>query len=222
MPKIKDKAIQTGGGGGGNFTPRVKLRDHNEAVRIRFLTDFEDFVWDKFHRTLKDGQFAGFRVCEATQGKQCKWCIADPNSYPQTRWFAYVYEMSHQDAKSKDWTPVAQVKILENAVSHLASIERINDKFGTLLEHEFDWVRVGERGSMTPSYLLEVVDKSPVSKDVKKLSDELPDLEDLVSGKATITNEDTTPVTMDEDDETFDDEDDDDDDDDEVNGNQPF
>lgn len=192
MPYNEEEAIPEGGdGSGGDFIQTVKVLNDQEAVRLRFLTDWDKIYWNKFHRVMESGSFKGFIICDAATGDICENCEKDKN-WPQTLWFAWVYELEHTD-KDGEWEEVNEVKLMRYAVAHKASVRRANTNLGTLLENEFVWVREGKMGSKKPSYFLEAGKESKLSAELKKIVKDLPSLEDVAFERVTKLGDDEEP-----------------------------
>jgi len=51
--------------------------------------------------------------------------------------------------------------------------------FGTLLDHDYEWIRQGAKGTTRPVYLLEPLEKAKLPKELADLYASLPDLEDV-------------------------------------------
>ncbi len=59
------------------------------------------------------------------------------------------------------------------------------NKYGTLLDRDYEWIRSGEKGSKRPQYMLEPSDdgKEPMPKELVTIATGLPDLEDVALGR---------------------------------------
>ena len=192
MPYNEEEAIPEGGdGSGGDFIKTIKVLEDQEAARVRFFTDWDKIYWNKFHRVMESGSFKGFIICDAALGEICDNC-AKENNWPQTLWFAWVYELAHTNDEG-DWEDVNEVRLMRYAVAHKASVRRANTNLGTLLENSFTWVREGKAGSKKPSYFLEAGKEEKISAELKKIAKDLPSLEDVALERITKLGDDEEP-----------------------------
>ena len=212
--------------GSSSFIPTIRLRDNGESCRLRFLTDYDDFFWERFHRRMKGREFQGFFVCENSAfNKPCAACSAGDKSIVLIH--AWVYESVHDYTEPQEDTKaikegrrtvyrktVNEPKLFRISVAHKGSIGLRIEKVGTLLEHDFDWVRSGKRGDVNTSYTLDFGEKlsEEDKEEMVKIAASLPSLEDAVLGKVTSLDTETSTtgyrknysvvsVSVDEDDE---------------------
>ena len=190
----------TGGGGQGS-TRHLRLRDDQESARIRFLTEGDEILFETFHRLPGQGnsKFGGFKICVADALDQpCDLCerMTGDNYGRQTLMMAWVYEYYHDypEKPSGDRAPkteavrvgrntlyreeIGEARILKIAAAHKGAFNLRWGKYGTLLDRDYDFVRMGVRGTTRPQYVLEPEDASPMPPELAKLASELPDLED--------------------------------------------
>lgn len=197
MPRVADGDIPQGGGGGGGIW-HLRLLDDGESASIWFLTEYEDFFWERFHRAEDaNGKYKGQQICVSSAlGQDCQYC--DNGDNPRTEFLAWVYEMNHDfptPTKGAVSTKVGngrrtvyrkeinEVRLLRASVMHIAAPKTRAERLGTLLDRPYEWVRGGEKGSTRPVYMLEPLDKEAMPGDVKALIAGLPDLEDVAFGR---------------------------------------
>ena len=200
MPKGIGDIPDPVGGGGGDFIRRVKLADDKESCRIRFITDGDEVFWDFFHRLMKKGSFAGFQICvNEALGQVCDICDEGGDPAKKSKQiFLWVWEIEHdyiEEPKSGDYEEVKvgrrtvyradvnEVRLMQYSTAHKSGINRQFDRLGTLLDHDFEWVRDGERGTTRPTYMLEALEKCKPPKGMDEAAEGLPDLEDVALGK---------------------------------------
>ena len=186
--------------GGGDFIRRVKLADDKESCRIRFITDGDEVFWDFFHRLMKRGKFAGFQICvNEALGQVCDICDEGGEDAKKSKQvFLWVWEIDHdfvEEPRGGDYAgvkvgrrtvyraDVGEVRLMQYSTAHKSGINRQFDRLGTLLDHEFEWVRDGERGTTRPTYMLEALEKCKAPKEMLEAAEDLPDLEDVALGK---------------------------------------
>ena len=145
------------------------------------------------------GVFKGYRICvSAALGRSCELCSREePTS---TRFSGWVFEKTHDyrnkvEFKNKDielkkvgniWRREVNFPLLLQAsIMHFNPIEFRQDMYGTLLNRDYSWIRVGEAGSRRPTYMLEPEPESEFSKELQDVRESLPDLEDVALGKIT-------------------------------------
>lgn len=201
MPRMKD-GRPTGGGDGGSFIRQVRLRDDKESCTLRFLTDYDDIVWERFHRVLEGGQFRGMRACvSAALGQACEFCSGGDR--PNTLFMAWTYVYAQDHASKPDrpgeferarvgsrevWRErVEEVRLLQASISHFDALELRHDRYGTLTDRDYEWVRVGPAGTKRPTYSLEPAEggKGPMTSELEERAGGLPDLEDVALGRVT-------------------------------------
>jgi hypothetical protein len=188
-----------------DWIPSLILRDDGESSRIRFLTDEDEFYLEYQHWVDRK-DIKGFYPClQAALEQPCDLCDSDDERTRKARnfFFAWVYEFYHDYTdKGKDRRPVKEgkitlyredindVKLLRMPSGHKESIQMRANKFGTLLDREFDWTRSGEKGDTSTQYILDPSDegKKPMPKELAALAAKLPDLEDVAMGRVTSLN----------------------------------
>ena len=84
---------------------------------------------------------------------------------------------------------VNEPRLIQASIMHFNPIEFRHDMYETLLDREYSWIRVGERGSQRPSYMLEPESESSLPEDLQELRDSLPDLEDVALNKVKTLDE---------------------------------
>lgn len=173
--------------GGNSF---VKVQDDGEMCRIRFLTDGDAFVSDYFHRVMQGKQFKGWSLCQGSLGKDCEPCEDGDNA--QLQFLAHVFEYEHyfvEAGQNRKKTRVGnrtyyveevnEARLMRYAAAHLASIRLRWERNGTLLDRDFEWIRSGAKGDTRPSYTLEPLEPTKLSKAIKEVSVDLTDLEEI-------------------------------------------
>ncbi len=191
----------TGGKSDGDYIRNVQLRDDGEYCKIRFLTDVDEMFFEWMHpihvMVKGQAQFRGFRACPASAFNQaCDDC--DKQAQSSLRFSGWVYEYNHTYPKDGEDRVAIQegkrtvyredtgvVKQFEYANFHKASLEMRSNKFGTLLDRDYEWIRSGVAGTNRPQYMLEPDDegKTPMPKELVTIAADLPDLEDVVFGR---------------------------------------
>jgi hypothetical protein len=78
---------------------------------------------------------------------------------------------------------VDSVRLIAMSVSHLDPFVFRFDRNKTLLDRDFEMVRQGARGIQKPTYLLEPLDPSPMTAELKDIMAGLPSLEDVMYGR---------------------------------------
>ena len=201
MPRFKDAEIPTGGGGGGaGFIRHIRLLDKGESLTMRFLTEFDDFFWERFHRVMEGGQFKGMKICVSSAlGQACPQCEGGDRAGVQ--FLAWTYELTHDYSsvprnaqrmklsKAQVGTrtiyreEVNEPRLMRYSTMHFDVIRDRFDEFETLLNHTFKWRRLSEAGDRQPSYLLEPAGEGGMSSELAQVIAGLPDLEDVAMGR---------------------------------------
>jgi hypothetical protein len=202
MPRMGDEEPPTGGGGGGgDFIRHIRLLDNRESCVLRFLTEYGDFYWEKFHRTFDGkGKFTGMKLCvKSALGQACEPC--DGNDRPGTQYLGWAYEFYHDypdkpsHVKSEDLEEVEVGKrtvfreevnaprLMRYSIMHFDPITYQYDEEDTVTDRNFKWARQGEKGSTRPTYILKPGKPEKLPKELKELAATLPDLEDVAFGK---------------------------------------
>jgi hypothetical protein len=201
MPKMGDEAPPTGGGGGGgDFIRHIRLLNDRESCVIRFLTEYGDFFWEKFHRIMEGGSFRGMKVCaKSALGQACSLC--DKSDRPGTQFLGWAYEAYHDytekpsHVKDEDLEEVRvgkrtmlreevnEPRLMRYSIMHFDPLKYQWDEEETLVDREFKWVRMGEKGSTRPTYILKPGAPSKLPKELREVAKTLPDLEDVALGK---------------------------------------
>lgn len=198
MPRVGQDGLPSNNVGG-KYISQIMLKEDKEKSIFRFLTEFEDFFYERYHRNIVGGAFKGYKVCLRTSlGQSCDLCSRDePTS---TRFSGWVFEKTHDYRtnvifKDKDivlqkvgniWRrEVNAPMLLQASIMHFNPIEFRQDMYGTLLNRDYSWIRVGEAGSRRPSYMLEPETESEFPKELVDVREALPDLEDIALGKIT-------------------------------------
>lgn len=197
------------GGDGGSFIRQVRLRDDKESCVLRFLTEYEDIYWERFHRVMENDQFKGMTVCVNSALQQaCKHC--EEGKRPSTLFMAWAYVYT-QDYTSKPQRAfgeiekvevgrrtvyreqINEVRLLQASISHFDGIDLRYDRVSNITDRDYEWVRVGKTGTKRPSYSLEPIEggKTQLSDVIVELRDALPDLEDVALGKVTSLGDDS-------------------------------
>ena len=190
-----------GGKGSGDYIRFCTLRDDGEYAKIRFLSDVDEMFFEWMHpqESIVKGKrrFRGFKVCPSSAFNQaCDECDEDAQS--SLRFTGWVWEYSHMYVEDGDnRIPVKEGKrtlyredtnaprLFAYSNFHKASLEMRANKYGTLLDRDYEWIRSGEAGTNRPQYMLEPSDdgKAPMPKELAAIAAELPDLEDVVFGR---------------------------------------
>src|SRR3990172_565835 len=173
MPRVGVGDIPQGGGGGSGSIWHLRLVEDAESASIWFLTEYEDFFWERFHRVERDGKYAGQAICVASAfGQDCRRCNEGDNA--RTEFLCWVYEMNHDfPTPGQGRVPtkinngkrtvyrkeVNEVRLLRASVMHIAAPKTRAERLGTLLDRPYEWIRSGEKGSLRPVYMLEPLDK---------------------------------------------------------------
>ena len=170
----------------------VRLRDDGESCKLRFLTDADEFYYEWFHRVEVGGKYQGDKICvQSALGESCKLCEQGAKS--SMLFLAWVYEYHHDYPEPGDRRvrvisegsrtvyreEVNEARLLKASGMHKGSIKMRFERFGTLLDHDYEWIRQGVKGTTRPVYLLEPVEKTPLPKELADLCASLPDLEDV-------------------------------------------
>lgn len=185
----------------GNYIRNNRLSDDGEFCKIRFLTDVDEmfFEWmHPIHVTIKGKKwFRGFKACPASAFNQaCDDC--DNQADSSLRFTGWVWEYNHTYTEDSDdrtavkegkrtvyREDVSAVRLFAYANFHKAALEMRANKYGTLLDRDYEWIRSGEKGTNRPQYMLEPSDegKTPMPKELAAIVEQLPDLEDVVFGR---------------------------------------
>ena len=183
---------------GGRFIRHVKLADDMESSTLRFLTDHEDIQWDKFHRfqKLSSGgkQFWTSEICPRQLGQACERCINE--EWPQTQFLAWSWVYFTDHVKPGDGRvqvkigslvryreQVNEPRLFRYALSHRSGLQLRANRYGTLLDRDYEWIRSGAAGSNKPSYSLEPLDPTPLDPSIAAAAATLPDLEDVMMNR---------------------------------------
>ena len=197
MPRIGKDGLPPQGGSSGKFINQIMLREDKEKSILRFITDFDDFYYERYHRNMVGGDFKGYKVCvREALGQPCGRCSQEePTSlrfsgwvFEKTHYYRKYFEFKNPEKKlTKDgeiWKlDINAPVLLEASIMHFNPIEFRHDMYGTLLNREYSWIRVGEKDSRRPTYMLEPEAESEYPKDLLELKESLPDLEDIALGK---------------------------------------
>ncbi len=190
------------------FINQIMLKEDKEKSVFRFITDFNDFYYERYHRNMVGGEFKGYKVCvREALGQPCERCSREePTSL---RFSGWVFEKTHYYRKFFEFKNVEKKLIkdgdiwrldinspilLEASIMHFNPLEFRQDMYGTLLNREYSWIRVGEKGSRRPTYMLEPEPESEYPKDLEELRETLPDLEDIALGKVTTLDGEVSQV----------------------------
>ena len=181
------------------FVRSIRLKEDKESCRVRFLTEDDDVFFAAFHDSKVPPIFGDVCVKEEFN-RECSRC--DKNEGIKTRWLAWVYEYIH-DYVSKGGIPddvedyetielgsgrkiyrveVNDVGLMCYARGHKGSIVHFSEKYGTLLDRDYEWSRNGKSGDMETTYMLEPEDKGKMPVELKKLMSEVTDLEKVALG----------------------------------------
>lgn len=184
-------SIPDGGGGRGGLVFHVRLRDDGESCKLRFLTDADEFYYEWFHRVEVGGKYQGDKICvQSALGESCKLCEQGAKS--SMLFLAWVYEYYHdypepgekrvrvsEGSRAVYREEVNEARLLKASGMHKGSIKMRFERFGTLLDHDYEWIRQGAKGTTRPVYLLEPLEKAKLPKELADLYASLPDLEDV-------------------------------------------
>ncbi len=202
MPRMGKEAPPAGsGGGGGDFIRHVRLLTDKESCVIRFLTEYGDFFWERFHRLMDGGKFKGMKICaRSALGQACKLC--DDGDRAGTQFLGWTYELYHDytekpsHVKDEDLEEVRvggkrtvlreevnEPRLMRYSIMHFDPLKYQWDEEETLADREFKWARMGEKGSTRPTYILKPGAPSKLPKELREVAASLPDLEDVALGK---------------------------------------
>jgi len=188
-----------------------------ETALIRFIDD-EEMIQTKIHELEEmtpTGKKWPKRYCtESLQGVPCKWCAA--GNFPKNIYVFLVYVSSiihkgqnpalNTDSQATKWTPVKQgaqilykedvneIRILrtkfgkDNYLKNM--VLKFADEYGTLCDRDYKFSRTG--ASTKTSYSFVPRDPSPISEVVLKAKKETPHLEDIITGKVGIKEDNST------------------------------
>jgi len=189
----------SGGGERGNFIRNTRILTDGEFCKIRFLTDVDEMYFEWQH-SVRDaqGNFRGYKICPSSAfNQECDDCKSGNNS-ASLQFFGWVWEYNHTYTEPGDnrtsikegkrtvyREDVNAVRLFRYSNFHKASLEMRANKYGTLLDRDYEWIRSGEKGSKRPQYMLEPSDdgKEPMPKELVTIAAGLPDLEDVALGR---------------------------------------
>ena len=192
---------------GGTFVRGIRLKEDKESCRIRFLTEDDEVFFASFHDSRIPPVFGDVCVKEEFS-EECNKC--EKGERFKTQWLAWVYEYTHDYVNEGDIpedvedyetielgsgrkiyrVEVNDIGLMCYARGHKGSIVHFSEKYGTLLDRDYEWSRNGKSGDMETTYMLEPEDKGKMSTELKKLMNDLPDLEKIATGEVTtIDNE---------------------------------
>ena len=200
MPKMGKEAPPTGGGGGGDFIRHVRLLTDKEACVVRFLTEYGDFYWERFHRVMDGGKFKGMKICvKSALGQACELC--EGGDRPGTQFLGWAYEFYHDYTTKPSFVKAEDIeqvqvgkrtvfreeinepRLMRYSIMHFDSLKYQFDEEDTLVDRDFKWTRIGEAGSKRPTYILKPGQESKTTKELRELAATLPDLEDIAFGR---------------------------------------
>ena len=152
------------------------------------------------------GDFRGFKVCvKSALGQACELCETGgkdgKGDRAGTQFLGWVQELYHDYidnpsfVKDEDLEEVQvgkrtvlrhqvnEPRLIRASIMHFDPIQYQYDEEETLLDRDCKWVRIGEKDSPRPTYILKPGSPSKLSKDLRELAASLPDLEDVALGK---------------------------------------
>ena len=174
----------------------VRLHDHGESCTLRFLTDADEFYYERMHRFMVNGKYQGEKICVQSALEQpCSLCEQGDQS--RFQFLAWVFERQHDYTEPGDGRKKVSLsggrtvyrqetnesRLMRYSGMHIGSIKTRFERLGTLLDNEFEWIRSGERGTKRPIYTLDVLEKTPMPKELAEIASKLPDLEDVAFGR---------------------------------------
>ncbi len=216
MPRFGDQEPDTDSGGGGGvrgFIPPIALKENKESCVFRILSERPDFIHEEFHRQFEGKKFVGFELCASALNKKCRLCndSDDRVSRTGTQFFGWAFEKYH-DYVDEDSIPnwvddddveelqigkrtvfraqVNEVKLLKYAYTHFNPFQEQFDEEDTLIDRDFKWTRTGEPGDMKTSYSLRPGTPEKLPKELRKLLEGLPDIQDVAFGLITSLDDD--------------------------------
>lgn len=211
MPRGISSDVPNKSRGGGNFIRHFRLRDDGEFARFWFMTEGDDVYVEEFHTVKNSGgkgpKWSDELCTQSAFGQACKFCEQSRDdgsgvSYARTQVLIWVYETHHfyPEKPTGDKIETKKVKVngrvmhveevneprlMRISIMHRGPIKTRFERYNTLLDRPFDWIRDGEKGSKRPSYTLDALDKEKMPKALKEVLESLPDLEDVALGKVT-------------------------------------
>lgn len=184
---------------GGTFFKHVRLYDDQESAIIRFLTEADEVFWGPFHRvmrhTQKGVQYWENVFCVGELGQTCEYCREDSSVSIQFLAWVYQYKMYHakqvEGSRQVDVNGLIryeeennEVRLMRYSHMHKGGIEMRLQRYGSLTDRVYEWIRTGVRGTNRPTYMLEPVgDPTEMPAELAELAKSLPDLEDIAMGK---------------------------------------
>lgn len=193
---------------------RVWLFQDGEFVRLRFMTEGDEMLWERFHRQPAD-RFRP-RVCVSSAlGQACTMC--DEGDWPSNHVLAwvYVYQQFYPEKPQSQRIQVKPVKVngttmyvedvnefrlLMLSITHTGPLKQRMKRYNTLLDREFELTRI-DTGERKTSYSLEPLEQSPYPEELTELKEQLPDLEEVALGRGDAPTERVKEVEIEEDDE---------------------
>lgn len=151
--------MSSGDGARGDYIEELWVKA-GESARIRFLTDGDEVITTFFHRVVTDKESGKVResYCTSSVGQDCQNCV---DQVPKSlRWHVWVYvyyrllsqpqegcEIIEQAGRVMYKQPVNKVMLLRRGVGkgqYLANkLQSLYQRYGTLLDRDYDWVRQG-------------------------------------------------------------------------------
>jgi hypothetical protein len=146
------------------------------------------------------------RVCaKSALGQACEACETGgkdgKGDRPGTQFLGWAYEVHHDytekpsHVKDEDLEEVRvgkrtvlreevnEPRLMRYSIMHFDPIKYQWDEEETIVDREFKWVRMGEKGSTRPTYILKPGAPSKLPKELREVAASLPDLEDVALGK---------------------------------------
>jgi len=182
----------------------LKLKD-SEIARIRFITDGDDFYTDSFHsvprKTPSGKDFSEDVLCTA-QERECSFCESLEEALCKTKikifTWVYVYYILHRsEVENSSIFERAGLKFFKQDINDFKIIKTGEgwggyiankfisyfNKYGTLLDRDYEWIRQG--ASLNTTYELLPEDPLKVAASITKAAASLPLLKDHVTGGET-------------------------------------
>lgn len=186
-----------------NFELKLKA---DEIAHLRILSDAPDIKSGLFHgiprTTAKGSIFTDSIFCTMPEA-ECQYCLSEDPDIRSRKvklyiW-VYVYYILHKKAPANvevEEVKRAGLKFFKeniNAVRYIRTGEgwgsyisnkfiQLYQKYGTLLDRDYEWIRQGETMANTVYDLLQD-DASPISPEIQEVMSKLPPLEKLVRGE---------------------------------------